>query len=518
MRFPIAITLLFLTFIAPALATKDVNYDYGRGGHYPGNPGHPGGGGPGNGGGAPRTIPYPKEYREQKAREAKVKADADAKAVKDKQVADAKIAADKVKADKIAADAAREAKRVADNEILFAQGRADAKARDDREAALLLGARQLSQTSKLEVTRVTDIASATLQAQRTQFEAPAYSYIESEIQKTRTLADSIVTYADQPGAFSGVQVLTQYAVDKANAINGFLAGVAGGAYNSAQRTLVKTADVVKAIYNDPTLLAHMGETLVKMVTSPYVQGVVEKEIKAFGVVLQSGTANEKGQALGELAMDTLTAITPFSELPAKLVLQDLAKGISEAGAKTLGTAIRDGAGAEASFTALVDEGKALAVKAEPSLRDWAGSNHKIRDVLPAETVNARFPSDYQPPFQAGTHVVDFTTREDSKWVRVHHSSNEVGPWVMRKTSLEGLSAEQIQGKYSLPVKPTHVSNVSVPGGTEMTRGMVQYHPGETMAPGESGAVQHRLGNKICGELPLPPCNTVYTHSRPLGEL
>lgn len=97
-----------------------------------------------------------------------------------------------------------------------------------------------------------------------------------------------------------------------------------------------------------------------------------------------------------------------------------------------------------------------------------------------------------------SHVVEFRTLKDSNWVRVHGSTNQHGGWIMRKSSIQGLTPEQIQLKFALPNKPTHISDVKVPAGTSMVRGNVQYHQMSPSMPvsAPSGAIQYKLEQRI----------------------
>jgi filamentous hemagglutinin len=45
--------------------------------------------------------------------------------------------------------------------------------------------------------------------------------------------------------------------------------------------------------------------------------------------------------------------------------------------------------------------------------------------------------------------------------------------MMRKEAIEGLTPEQIQRKYSLPAKPTYISDVNVPAGIRIRTGKVK---------------------------------------------
>lgn len=139
-------------------------------------------------------------------------------------------------------------------------------------------------------------------------------------------------------------------------------------------------------------------------------------------------------------------------------------------------------------------------------------SNNITAIHKAEHVNAthfHFWPD-TPPFQLGSHVIEFSTVKETQWVRVHGmvqgESKQVGDWIMRKTSIESLTAAEIQIKYSLPKIPTHVSDVLIPAKTNILRGNIQSHTGNA-----SGSVQYWLkGWGIQG----PPTEW-FTNVRPL---
>ena len=60
---------------------------------------------------------------------------------------------------------------------------------------------------------------------------------------------------------------------------------------------------------------------------------------------------------------------------------------------------------------------------------------------------------------------------------------------------EGLTPEQIQRKYSLPSKPTYVSDVNVPAGTRIRTGKVGTNF-EIQGGGGKGATQYELLDRL----------------------
>lgn len=70
--------------------------------------------------------------------------------------------------------------------------------------------------------------------------------------------------------------------------------------------------------------------------------------------------------------------------------------------------------------------------------------------------------------------------------------------MMRKEAIEGLSAEQIQKKYSLPSKPIYISDVNVPAGTRIRTGKVESNF-LLQGGGGQGAVQYELLDRLDGK-------------------
>lgn len=124
----------------------------------------------------------------------------------------------------------------------------------------------------------------------------------------------------------------------------------------------------------------------------------------------------------------------------------------------------------------IREGQQLITKAGHLLDHWQ-KGHRINAISTAEHINqVKFGSwPLTPPFQLGSHVVEFETTKASHWVRVHGDANQASAWVMRKSSIQGLTAAEIQTKYALPSLPQFVSDVRIPEGTKMLRGNIQDH-------------------------------------------
>jgi RHS repeat-associated protein len=135
-----------------------------------------------------------------------------------------------------------------------------------------------------------------------------------------------------------------------------------------------------------------------------------------------------------------------------------------------------------------------------------GNNSKgeKRVVRSAEEVNEAFKKDdLSSPYKPGTKIREYTTEKEEAFVRVHGGkSSKEGRWIMKKEAIQDLSPEQIKNKYSLPNKPTSISDVEVPLGSRIRTGKVNSNFG-----GGSGAKQYELLDKIPDEN--------FKNSRPL---
>lgn len=164
--------------------------------------------------------------------------------------------------------------------------------------------------------------------------------------------------------------------------------------------------------------------------------------------------------------------------------------------------------------AFLRQGEALALKVEHVLQGFS-KHHEIVAVRKAEKVNEDLAKvnhkGWFPSFQEGTHVVEFTTTHERTWLRVHTGNNREGQWLLKRSSIKGLSPREIQIKYALKSPPTHVSEVRVPGKTSMARGSVQYHKFHKYMPKQapSGAVQYLLKERIPAEN--------FTNTKRIGE-
>ena len=124
----------------------------------------------------------------------------------------------------------------------------------------------------------------------------------------------------------------------------------------------------------------------------------------------------------------------------------------------------------------------------------ATKQRKRTETVSADSVNTTFPNDYHPPYKPGTKVTRFEPGIEEEFVRVHGSDTQLGGWLVKKDALRGLTPQQIQSKYALPSRPTHISDVNVPSGTRMEYGTV--NPGFPGVPPSGMARQYRVLERL----------------------
>jgi filamentous hemagglutinin len=127
-------------------------------------------------------------------------------------------------------------------------------------------------------------------------------------------------------------------------------------------------------------------------------------------------------------------------------------------------------------------------------------------TISADEANAPFVTrGWSPPYASGTNVTTFTAGEDMQFARVSGADNQQGAFLVKQEDIAGMNGEQIQQTLALPYKPTFISDVNVPAGTNLQMGQVGAQP-SFGAPSPTG-VQYQLLSQI------PPSS--FTNFRPL---
>ena len=115
---------------------------------------------------------------------------------------------------------------------------------------------------------------------------------------------------------------------------------------------------------------------------------------------------------------------------------------------------------------------------------WS-TNFKTTRIEDAAVINRGYP---EPPYLAGSKVVEFETTAAESFVRVHGPNNQARNWIMRSSDIEGLTGAQIAQKFNIPEVPTMISRADIPSGTKIRTGVV----GPNAFGGSQGAIQYEL--------------------------
>ncbi|MGC8491981.1 MAG: autotransporter outer membrane beta-barrel domain-containing protein [Syntrophobacteraceae bacterium] len=111
-----------------------------------------------------------------------------------------------------------------------------------------------------------------------------------------------------------------------------------------------------------------------------------------------------------------------------------------------------------------------------------------------------------PPFDTGTRVTDIITTKELNFVRVYSPpGNAAGSWIMRASTIRGLTPAQIKVAFALPSLPTRIVYVAVPAGSTVYTGIA----GPIPSWGNGGAQQSYLYYYI-------PRGS-FEHDQPLGN-
>ena len=112
--------------------------------------------------------------------------------------------------------------------------------------------------------------------------------------------------------------------------------------------------------------------------------------------------------------------------------------------------------------------------------------------LPASLANLGFK---EPPYAQGTFVREFRTTHNEIYVRVSNSGkgNAPGQWLVKASSIRGMTPQQIQENLALPEIPDQIGEVKVPAGTLMRQGFVGRN---NFGPGNIKITQYQLMENI----------------------
>lgn len=136
---------------------------------------------------------------------------------------------------------------------------------------------------------------------------------------------------------------------------------------------------------------------------------------------------------------------------------------------------------------------AAAGSIDDTLDDIARQNGKVDVILSANDLNAAYlkvnPT-HEPPCTPGTRVYRIGYTGDTGFVRVFSNADAMTRgWIMKADDIAGLTAKQIQDKFSIPgeLPPTHICDVIVPKGTA-----IEISSANGILGHNGGGVQYRL--------------------------
>ena len=104
-----------------------------------------------------------------------------------------------------------------------------------------------------------------------------------------------------------------------------------------------------------------------------------------------------------------------------------------------------------------------------------------------------------PPYDPDYDVI-VVKGDGEEFVRVYtvdeSGSNRQGGWLMKKSDIEGLTAQQIADKYALPKTPTHICDVKIPSDFDLETGFA--NPVEGWGNG-GGQQFDTMGKRLPGD-------------------
>jgi RHS repeat-associated protein len=101
----------------------------------------------------------------------------------------------------------------------------------------------------------------------------------------------------------------------------------------------------------------------------------------------------------------------------------------------------------------------------------------------------------QPPFPNNSIVREFKLTRAEKFVRVSNSkiNGKTGGWVVRESSIRGLSAQEIQQNLALENVPDQIGEVNLPEGTILRAGPVGAN---AWGPGNANITQYQIISRV----------------------
>lgn len=129
--------------------------------------------------------------------------------------------------------------------------------------------------------------------------------LRDEINFAQKLCDNLPALAQEGISDCGLKLITDFAQDLPRSAGLLLAGAAHGVNTSFKNT----TDLIVAVYEDPTIVAHMAANIKNMITHPQIFiDLVSERYEAVIEVLTTGDIYSQGTMFGEFAGNIMQAM------------------------------------------------------------------------------------------------------------------------------------------------------------------------------------------------------------------
>ena len=157
----------------------------------------------------------------------------------------------------------------------------------------------------------------------------ARDYLLAEVEASEKMAQIAMRSAHLGDDRYWVDLLSQYAVQSISAIANFERGIAKGLYSG----FYSTSEVMHQVFKNPALINSLSKSIMNAITDPgRLLDKVKDTFFQFNLKLMTGSAEEKGQTIGELTSSLLLllAANGFGQKALENLVQNIAqKGLLE---------------------------------------------------------------------------------------------------------------------------------------------------------------------------------------------
>ena len=140
---------------------------------------------------------------------------------------------------------------------------------------------------------------------------------------------------------------------------------------------------------------------------------------------------------------------------------------------SLSGTIDDGAAPPSLSDAIDDGARAITQSLDDMMADIARGLGDVEDILSADDVNLKYLKQYptyEPPHIPGTSIYQVRLTRPAQFVRLFGGGAEQsGRWTMNLDDIIGLTAQEIQSKFSVPQVPRQIWDENVPADVVLQR-------------------------------------------------